>query len=121
MHELLRRVAVLPWNSSVAERYGRVRAGLQSGGRTLGPLDLWIAARALAVGAVWVTSDMAESAVAGRRSPRQGSGDRGLEDREAELEDLSVPRYDCTFAQFGRAQSDPALRPESMTYSWTTP
>ena len=52
MHELLRRVAVLPWNSSVAERYGRVRAGLQSGGRTIGPFDLSIAARALAVGAV---------------------------------------------------------------------
>lgn len=59
VNELLRRVEVLAWDSAVAGRYGAVRAGLQRRGRTLGPLDLLIAAHALEVGAVLVTSDRA--------------------------------------------------------------
>lgn len=57
--ELLGNVAVLPWNQMVADTYGPLRAGLMRAGRSLSPLDLLIAAHALAVGAVLVTNDHA--------------------------------------------------------------
>lgn len=63
--ELLRRVDVLPWDNSIAERYGRLRAELQRQGQSLGSLDLLIAAHAMAIGAVLVTSDRAFGQVAG--------------------------------------------------------
>jgi tRNA(fMet)-specific endonuclease VapC len=59
VHELLRRVDVLPWNSEIAERYGPLRADLARLGKGLAPLDLLIAAHALGIGAVLVTSDQA--------------------------------------------------------------
>ncbi len=62
--ELIRRVDVLPWQSSSAERYGTVRATMDRTGRTLGSLDLLIAAHALDVGAVLVTNDRAFSQIA---------------------------------------------------------
>ena len=58
--ELVQRVAVLPWDSSAAEHYGSVRADLERAGRSL---DALIAAHALSVGAVLVTSDRAFSHV----------------------------------------------------------
>lgn len=64
VRELLRRVDVLPWNSSAAERYGRVRADMAKDGKALAPLDLLIATHALAVGAVLVTNDGAFGQVA---------------------------------------------------------
>lgn len=64
VRELLRRVDVLPWNSSAAERYGRVRADMAKDGKVLAPLDLLIATHALAVGAVLVTNDRAFGQVA---------------------------------------------------------
>lgn len=64
VRELLRRVDVLPWNSSAAERYGRVRADMARDGKVLAPLDLLIATHALAVGAVLVTNDRAFGQVA---------------------------------------------------------
>lgn len=57
--ELLEDVAVLPWTQAVADIYGALRAELASTGRTLSPLDLLIAAHALAVGAVLVSNDQA--------------------------------------------------------------
>ena len=57
--EFLRRVDVLPWDSVAAERYGVLRAGMEGVGRTMGPLDLLIAAHALSAGAVLVTGDRA--------------------------------------------------------------
>jgi len=57
--ELMRRVDVLPWDFSAAERYGILRADLDRAGRPLGSLDLLIAAQALAAGAVLVTNDRA--------------------------------------------------------------
>lgn len=57
--ELLGSVAVLPWNQLVADTYGSLRAELVSAGRSLSPLDLLIAAHALAIGAVLVTNDQA--------------------------------------------------------------
>jgi tRNA(fMet)-specific endonuclease VapC len=59
VHEFLRRVEVLPWDSAVAARYGAVRAEMASQGKVLAPLDLLIAAHALAAGAVLVTNDQA--------------------------------------------------------------
>ena len=57
--EFLRRADVLPWDSAVAKHYGIVRADLERHGKVLSPLDLLIAAHALAVSAVLVTNDQA--------------------------------------------------------------
>lgn len=63
--EFLRRVDVLPWDSAVAERYGAMRAGMEGQGKVLASLDGLIAAHAMAIGAVLVTSDRAFGQVAG--------------------------------------------------------
>ncbi len=55
----LRRVDVLPWDSTIAERYGTVQADMESQGKILAPLDLLIATHALSLGAVLVTNDRA--------------------------------------------------------------
>ena len=57
VHEFLLRVEVLAWDSEVAEVYGRMRANLQKRGRRIKSHDMLIAAHALAVGVVLVTSD----------------------------------------------------------------
>ena len=57
VREFLRRVNVLPWDTVVAARYGVVRAALAAQGKTLAPLDLLIAAHALAAEAILVTND----------------------------------------------------------------
>ena len=64
VRELLRRVDVLPWNATIAERYGVVRADMERQGRTLAPLDLLIAAHALGANAVLVSNDRAFGHVA---------------------------------------------------------
>ena len=65
LEEFLKRVDVLPWDRRVAEKYGVLRASLESGGCRLGNLDMLIAAHALGAGAVLVTSDRAFSQVSG--------------------------------------------------------
>ncbi len=62
--EFMRRVDVLRWDLSAAERYGTVRAAVDRSGRALGSLDLLIAAHALAASAVLVTSDRAFNQIA---------------------------------------------------------
>ncbi len=57
--QFLRRVDVLPWDTLVAKRYGSVRADMARQGKTLAPLDLLIAAHALAIDAILVTNDRA--------------------------------------------------------------
>jgi len=64
VREFLKRVDVLPWNTVIAERYGVVRAKMESEGKILAPLDLLIATHAVAVGAVLVTNDQAFGQVA---------------------------------------------------------
>ena len=59
VHELLRRVDVLPWSRLAAQRYGSVRAAMESKGKVLAPLDLQIAAHALGAGVALVTNDRA--------------------------------------------------------------
>ncbi len=61
VREFLRRVDVLPWDSSAAEHYGVVRADMVSQGKILAPLDLLIATHALSMEAVLVTNDKAIS------------------------------------------------------------
>jgi tRNA(fMet)-specific endonuclease VapC len=63
--EFLTRVDILPWDIEVAEQYGVFKARLQRQGKALAPLDLLIAAHALAVGAVLVTSDRAFRQIGG--------------------------------------------------------
>lgn len=47
----------LPWDSDAAHQYATVRATVESRGEPVGNLDLMIAAHALALGVVLVTSD----------------------------------------------------------------
>lgn len=63
--EFLKRVESLAWDSAAAERYGRLRAGLEALGRPLGPLDMLIAAHASSAGTVLVTADRAFGQVSG--------------------------------------------------------
>lgn len=65
VREFLRRVDVHPWDSTVAEHYGTVRASMERQGKVLAPLDLLIATHALSVGAVLVTNDRAFGQVDG--------------------------------------------------------
>jgi tRNA(fMet)-specific endonuclease VapC len=64
VREFLQRIDVLSWDSAIAERYGTVRADMESQGRILAPLDLLIATHALGVGAILVTNDGAFGQVA---------------------------------------------------------
>jgi len=63
VREFLLCVDVLPWDSAIADRYGMIRAVMEGNGKILGALDLLIAAHALSVDAVLVTSDRAFSQV----------------------------------------------------------
>ena len=55
--EFLKRVDVVPWDSSAAEHYGTLRASMEAQGKPLAPLDMLIGAHAVSVGAVLVTND----------------------------------------------------------------
>lgn len=57
VEEFLLRLDVLPWDSNAAKEYGRLRAELERRGKPMGNLDIMIAAQALAVKTVLVTSD----------------------------------------------------------------
>ena len=57
--EFLKRVDVVPWDSSAAEHYGTLRASMEAQGKPLAPLDMLIGAHAVSVGAVLVTNDRA--------------------------------------------------------------
>jgi tRNA(fMet)-specific endonuclease VapC len=57
VEEFLLRVEVLPWDSEAAQQYSKIRATLEGAGEPMGNLDLMIAAQALALGLVLVSSD----------------------------------------------------------------
>lgn len=59
VHEFLRYTDILPWNDTIAPHYGTLRAALEAKGITIAPLDLMIAAHALAIDATLVSSDKA--------------------------------------------------------------
>jgi tRNA(fMet)-specific endonuclease VapC len=59
----LTKIRVLPWGREEALAYGGLRAKQESTGKPLGNLDMLIAAHAISVGAILVTSDQAFSQV----------------------------------------------------------
>ena len=59
IHEFLKRVNSLPLDSTVAARYGPLRAQLEQRGKAIIGLDLLIAAHAIAANAILVSNDAA--------------------------------------------------------------
>ena len=59
VHQFLLRVDVLDWDRDAAAAYGDLRATCERAGVSLTPLDMMIAAHAVAVDAVLVTRDNA--------------------------------------------------------------
>ena len=57
VNEFLQRVAIKPWDSTTAVAYGTLRAALEGSGKTLGALDLLIAAHAIALDCKLITND----------------------------------------------------------------
>jgi tRNA(fMet)-specific endonuclease VapC len=57
VHEFLQRVEIKPWDSTTAIAYGTLRAALESTGKTVGALDLLIAAHAIALDCRLITND----------------------------------------------------------------
>ena len=55
----LQLVEIHPWGREEAAVYGRLRAKQEAAGKTLGPLDMQIAAHAISLSAVMVTNDKA--------------------------------------------------------------
>ena len=66
VHEFLRRMTVLPWERATAQVYGDLHATLAAEGKILAPLDLLIAAQALAAEAILVSHDHAFQQIATR-------------------------------------------------------
>jgi tRNA(fMet)-specific endonuclease VapC len=56
----LEGMTILPLDKEAARVYGRIRAKLERRGTPIGPLDLMIAAHAIAVRATLVTNDVGE-------------------------------------------------------------
>jgi tRNA(fMet)-specific endonuclease VapC len=57
--EFLLRVDVVDWDRHAAQAYANLRAACESSGVSLSPLDMMIAAHAVATGAILVTRDRA--------------------------------------------------------------
>lgn len=57
VHEFLRRVEVMPWDSAAATAYGALRARQEDAGKIVGALDLLIAAHAVSLDCILVTGD----------------------------------------------------------------
>jgi tRNA(fMet)-specific endonuclease VapC len=58
LRELVSLVEVTPFDAACAETYGELRADLHRRGQVEGAVDLWIAAVAVAAGAVLVTHNV---------------------------------------------------------------
>ena len=69
LESLLASIRVLPWERDEAETYGRLRAKLEANGKTLGNMDMMIAAHAIASNATLVTNDLAIHRINGLRTP----------------------------------------------------
>ena len=63
VRQFLLRVDVLAWDREVTQAYAALRAGCEATGVSLAPLDMMIAAHAVAADAVLVTRDKAFSRV----------------------------------------------------------
>ncbi len=58
--ELTERMPLAPLDAEASRCYGRIRAELEQQGTPIGANDTWIAAHALALGAVMVTDNVGE-------------------------------------------------------------
>lgn len=58
--EFLLPLEIADFDAAAAETYGRVRAGLEKAGTSIGPLDTQIGAHALCLGAVLITNNVHE-------------------------------------------------------------
>jgi tRNA(fMet)-specific endonuclease VapC len=58
--EFMTPIAVMPYDDRAAPPYGRIRAELEAQGQSIGPLDTMIAAHALSLGLIAVTSNERE-------------------------------------------------------------
>jgi tRNA(fMet)-specific endonuclease VapC len=63
VREFLRYTDILPWSDAIAPHYGTLRAAPEAKGVTIAPLDLMIAAHALAIDATLVSADQALSMI----------------------------------------------------------
>lgn len=61
----LAKIQVLPWGREEAQTYGDLRARQEKAGKSLGNLDMLIAAHAISVEAILVTNDQAFSHLSG--------------------------------------------------------
>ena len=75
MDAFLASIQVLPWGRDEAESYGRLRARLEQGGKSLGNMDLMIAAHAVVLGALLVTKDKAFAQVEELRATTDWASD----------------------------------------------
>ena len=57
--EFLIRVEILPWDSDAANAYAQLRTACENEGKSLGTMDMLIAAHSIAAGTVLVTNDKA--------------------------------------------------------------
>ncbi len=71
----LSRLRILPWGSPEAETYGPLRARQEAAGRTIGNMDLLIAAHAISVDAILVTRDKDFSQVPDLRGTENWASD----------------------------------------------
>lgn len=60
LQDLVTLLPALPLPETAAQKYGAIRAHLESMGQTIGNNDLWIAAHALAAGLILVTNNERE-------------------------------------------------------------
>ncbi|HLF67608.1 MAG TPA: type II toxin-antitoxin system VapC family toxin [Gammaproteobacteria bacterium] len=65
VREFLKRVEIFPWDSTLSEGYGHLRAKMEHEGKNLAPFDLLIAAHALTKKITLVTNDQAFKQVPG--------------------------------------------------------
>ena len=57
VHDLLGRIAVMPWDAAAADHFARLRAVLERSGTPIGVMDTMIAGHALALNAILVTNN----------------------------------------------------------------
>lgn len=58
VRQFLKIVRVLPWDAEAADYYADIRHQLVSSGRTIGEMDMMIAAHSLSAGAILVTNNI---------------------------------------------------------------
>jgi tRNA(fMet)-specific endonuclease VapC len=68
VHDLLDRIASVPWDSSVTQTYAQLKATCKRTGKALAELDMLIAAHAITLDATLVTHDQAFSHIQGLRT-----------------------------------------------------